>query len=78
MAPLEYCASVLVKKTMPGLGMEARPDHTSRTKMRKTAKVILSRRLFIMIVNELYQGKGTINRERGAKGKKKRGEVFFC
>jgi hypothetical protein len=47
----DFWASILAKETMPGLGMEARPTHTNRTRMRKTAKVILSRRLFIMMVN---------------------------
>jgi hypothetical protein len=38
--------------------MEARPDHTNRTMMRKTAKAILSRRLFMLLIG-LYKGKGT-------------------
>jgi hypothetical protein len=44
------------------LGMEARPTHTSRTKMRKMAMAILSRRLSMVLIR-LYKRKGTINSE---------------
>jgi hypothetical protein len=70
----DFWASILAKEAMLGLGMEARPTHTSRTRMRKTAKAILSRRLFMFLIG-LYKGKGAINRERGAM---KRNIIIKC